>query len=276
MRSKLQGFYIKLKLFRIPLSLAVSVSCLSGYFIAGGDEVGIMILLLLTSMTHAMGCSAINQSIEFGIDMRMERCKDRPIPMGVISKGKGFVFGVIFVITSLIIGYLISPVIPLLLIINLLIYNVLYTYLKFKTSFALLIGGISGIMPPLIGWISYKSIIDVGLGFINFLIIIYFWQVVHFMFILDLYKQDYIKVKHAMSRLLSRHFGKISFVWILCYYLLFIFWLVFFTPFNNLVLVSLGLLFISFIVLVFVRRVAFRYLIINLTLPILFVNSLKF
>ena len=91
------------------------------------------------------------------IDRSMERTKERPIPLGIISKNEALIFGIITGIISLLVMYFFSNTLAtgLLLLFTILFYVFIYTFwLKRMTSLNIVIGGAAGAIPPIIGWAS--------------------------------------------------------------------------------------------------------------------------
>ena len=154
---------------------------------------------ILLSITLGAGSSAaINMWFDEDIDRSMERTKERPIPLGVISKNEALLFGIITGFISLLVMFFFSNIFATgLLLFTILFYVFIYTiWLKRMTSLNIVIGGAAGALPPIIGWaavipeISYLSI--------SMFLIIFFWTPPHF-WALAVYRfNDYEKVKIPM------------------------------------------------------------------------------
>lgn len=84
------------------------------------------------------------------------------------------------------------------------IYNFIYTPLKKKTPFALLIGSVTGSMPPLIGYTALGGEINAP-EIMVVCAVMYLWQTPHFAMLAEKYAEDYIK---AGFRTLSAVYGK--------------------------------------------------------------------
>jgi protoheme IX farnesyltransferase len=72
---------------------------------------------------------------------------------------------------------------------TLLSYVFVYTPLKRKTSLNTLIGAVPGALPPVIGWTAMTGTLDEA-ALVLFLIV-FFWQVPHFLAIAWMYREDY-------------------------------------------------------------------------------------
>lgn len=262
-----------LKLFRPILSFTVALSTLAGYFIANGRDLKTILLLFLTSFIHSSGCSAINQAQESDIDCKMERCRKRPIPSGLLSSNSAFFIGITLLIVSFFIGILINLKILTLLIINVIIYNILYTYLKRITSFFLLLGGVAGILPPLMGWVAMKNFSEVDIYFVTFIAIIYVWQVAHFFLIVKIHETDYKNANLPIIDLMGKNFNIILIIWIICYYFLIIYHL-FLKPTNNGSLWCLIVIITTFIFLIISENNRHRFYTLNFTIILIFLNTI--
>jgi protoheme IX farnesyltransferase len=72
---------------------------------------------------------------------------------------------------------------------TLLTYLFLYTPLKRKTSFCVLVGAFPGAMPPLIGWAAASGRLNTEAW--TLYAILFLWQFPHFMAIAWMYREDY-------------------------------------------------------------------------------------
>lgn len=154
---------------------------------------------ILFAITLGAGSSAaINMWFDEDIDKSMERTKERPIPLGILSKNEALIFGILTGFASLIVMYFYSNTLAtVLLLFTILFYVFIYTFwLKRATSLNIVIGGAAGAIPPIIGWAAVIPEISY-LSFSMFLII-FFWTPPHF-WALSVYRfNDYEKVKVPM------------------------------------------------------------------------------
>ena len=156
-------------------------------------------LICIFFVTVGAGAAgALNMWYEADLDSLMTRTCLRPIPSGKINKNHALVFGIILSIASIIGLYYFSNFLSAtLLFITISIYVFVYTiWLKRKTPQNIVIGGISGALPPVIGWTIATN--SLSLEPITFFLIIFFWTPSHF-WALSLYKaKDYAKAKIPM------------------------------------------------------------------------------
>ena len=156
---------------------------------------------LISISLVAMGAGAagcLNMWYEADVDALMTRTCLRPIPTGKVNKNQALIFGIFLSIFSVSALYYFTNLLSsFLLLFTIVFYLFVYTiWLKRKTSQNIVIGGIAGSLPPVIGWtISTNSI---SLASISLFLIIFFWTPSHF-WALSLYKaNDYKKAKIPM------------------------------------------------------------------------------
>jgi len=157
-------------------------------------------------MAVALGsgaAGALNMWYESDLDSLMSRTCLRPIPTGKLTKKQALAFGILSSIVSVVLLYIFSNLIAaLLLTITILFYVFVYTvWLKRKTSQNIVIGGVSGALPPVIGWAIATN--NIALEPIILFLIIFVWTPSHF-WALSLYKsEDYKKAKIPMLPITS-------------------------------------------------------------------------
>ena len=144
-------------------------------------------IVLVSVGAGAAGC--LNMWYEADLDALMTRTCLRPIPTGKINKKQALIFGIFLSIFSVSALYYFTNLLSaFLLFFTIAFYLFVYTiWLKRKTPQNIVIGGIAGSLPPVIGWtISTNSI---SLVPISLFLIIFFWTPSHF-WALSLYKAD--------------------------------------------------------------------------------------
>ena len=137
----------------------------------------------------ASAAAIINQVIDQKIDSIMDRTKSRPLVQGNIKASHAVIFALFLSTSSLFILYIfVNLLTAILTFISIIIYSLIYSvYLKNLNSQNIVIGGIAGAMPPLLGWTSVTNQID-AFPLVLFLII-FLWTPPHF-WALAVYKYD--------------------------------------------------------------------------------------
>ena len=158
-------------------------------------------LILFASIGIGLAASAaaiINHVVDQRIDSIMDRTKSRPLVNGSIKPLHAIYFALFLSIISITMLYpLVNALTALLTFLSIIIYSVIYSvYLKNLTSQNIVIGGIAGAMPPLLGWTSITNQIE-PFPLVLFLII-FLWTPPHF-WALAVYKyEDYKKADIPM------------------------------------------------------------------------------
>ena len=153
--------------------------------------------ILLVSL-GAGAAGALNMWYESDLDALMTRTCLRPIPAGKVNKNQALILGVTLSIVSVItLDYFANRISAALLLFTILFYVFVYTiWLKRKTPQNIVIGGIAGALPPVIGWTIATN--SISIEPITFFLIIFFWTPSH-LWALSLYKSDdYKKAKIPM------------------------------------------------------------------------------
>ena len=133
--------------------------------------------------------AAINQVIDRNTDASMTRTDQRPLPKGELSATHASVFAfIIGVIGALILYFYVNTLTMILTIASLIGYAFIYTiYLKRATPQNIVIGGLAGAAPPLLGWSSITNTIDPYA--LLLVLIIFVWTPPHF-WALAIYRKD--------------------------------------------------------------------------------------
>jgi len=156
-------------------------------------------IILVALGAGAAGC--LNMWYESDLDALMTRTCLRPIPTGKINKQQALIFGVLLTVFSVgALNYFANFLSASLLLFTIFFYLFIYTiWLKKKTPQNIVIGGVAGSLPPVIGWAIATN--SISLASISLFLIIFFWTPSHF-WALSLYKtDDYKKAKIPMMPL---------------------------------------------------------------------------
>ena len=141
------------------------------------------------------GCSALNQVQERAEDGRMARTKNRPLPAGQWTWPQALALAMSLLALSLILlaqagGWTGGWPLAGLWLAVLLIYNGLYTPLKKRTSLAMLVGGLAGALPPVVGYAAAGGALGDGRALL-LAGVFYAWQVPHFWLFARIHRTDY-------------------------------------------------------------------------------------
>lgn len=165
--------------------------CFVGAWIAPGEvHLQEMLSLLIGLAALVGGANALNMCAEQTLDALMHRTQQRALPAGRLSLGAARWFGwSMSGIGLLLLGCGAHPLSTGLAVAAFLLYLLAYTPLKRKTPLALLVGSVSGALPPLIGWTAVQG--RIGLAGCVLFAIVFFWQIPHFVAITLYAERDY-------------------------------------------------------------------------------------
>ena len=146
----------------------------------------------------ASSSAVINQILDVEVDSKMARTKNRPIVIGEISVKNAKIFAAaLLIIGAIILLFFINVLTLLLTLFTWAFYSFLYTkILKFAGTQNIVIGGIAGAMPPLLGWTAITNSVD-ALPLLMVLII-FIWTPPHFWALSINRKEDYVAAKIPM------------------------------------------------------------------------------
>lgn len=202
-------------LTKYKLSLAVTLSAVTGYYLYDNTFNHHLVFLAIGIFFLASGSAVLNQYTERVADSLMERTRNRPIPSGKISESRALVIFFLLFISG---GFFLynNGLTPLLLgMVNVLLYNLIYTYLKKKTIWSIVPGALVGAMPPLIGFTSAGGSV-LNYNILVFSFFMFLWQLPHFWLILIKYGKEY---KTAGFATISNYLNQIQikylvFLWV--------------------------------------------------------------
>jgi len=191
MRSSPTGIKDYLELAKIKIMIPVSLTGFTGYFAFDPHISSGILLTTLGIFLLAVSSSVLNQIQEVEFDVKMNRTSHRPLPSRKIKLSHAVIFFFLNLLTGASFlyagGNLKAVIIGLFTIFW---YNVVYTYAKRITSFAVVPGAITGALPPLIGWVAAGgSPWDKPIIFIGFLI--FTGQIPHFWLLILRYGDEY-------------------------------------------------------------------------------------
>lgn len=134
--------------------------------------------------------NALNMWVEREGDGRMARTRNRPLPAGRMRASTVLAIGVSAgIAAALWLAIAVNLLTSALATGALLLYVLVYTPAKRRTTQALAIGAIPGAAPPLIGWAAATGTLNAG-ALVLFLVLA-IWQLPHFLAISLYRKRDY-------------------------------------------------------------------------------------
>lgn len=150
--------------------------------------------------------ATLNHIIDHRIDAIMDRTKNRPLVTGKLSLRAAGTFAFVQGLAGFIILYLgVNTLTALLTLLAAIGYSAVYSlYLKRATSQNIVIGGLSGAMPPLLGWTAVTGQLDPQAWLL--VLIIFTWTPAHFWALCLHRYQEYKKSRRSHVARHPRHF----------------------------------------------------------------------
>ena len=177
---------------------------LVGIVVAPGDVHPLTAFTALLCIAVGAGASgALNMAYDSDIDALMSRTAGRPIPMGRIDRADVLGFGYTLAIASVAIMWLfVNDLAAALLAFTIFFYVGVYTlWLKRRTPQNIVIGGLSGALPPAIGWAAVTG--SLSLAPLVLVAIIFLWTPPHFWALALFRSDDYARAGVPMLPVVS-------------------------------------------------------------------------
>jgi protoheme IX farnesyltransferase len=146
----------------------------------------------------ASSAAAMNHFIDRKADALMRRTEKRPLPTGELSAGNVITFSIVLGVSSmLLLVFLVNTLTAILTFLSLFGYAIIYTlYLKRATPQNIVIGGIFGATPPLLGWCAMTG--EIHPYALLLALIIFVWTPPHFWALAIARREEYAKVNIPM------------------------------------------------------------------------------
>ena len=183
-----------LQLIKFKLSVAVAFSAAAGYILF--ENAGSLTGLAATAagvFFLAGGAAALNQFQERRTDALMPRTRKRPLPSHDLRSRTALFAALLMIAGGLVLLASFTGWLPALLgLMNVVLYNLIYTNLKRRTFLAVIPGGLVGAVPPLIGFTAAGGSLFApqALFLAGFM---FMWQLPHFWLLLSSYRLEYVR-----------------------------------------------------------------------------------
>ena len=156
------------------------------------------IMSLLGIGLLSSSAAAINHIVDREIDKKMARTRHRPLAQTQLTVFQAVRFAILLGMVGSLLLFYWSNTLTLVLTLGALVgYAIVYTmYLKRATPQNIVIGGLAGAMPPLLGWISETGQLDVQAWLL--VMIIFIWTPPHFWALAVARRKDYQRANVPM------------------------------------------------------------------------------
>ncbi|MBR7621191.1 heme o synthase [Phenylobacterium sp. 20VBR1] len=150
-------------------------------------------IAILCIAVGAGASASLNMWFDADIDAKMRRTRGRPVPAGRVQGADALALGIVLSMFSImLLGMTVNWLAAGLLAFTIVFYAVVYTmWLKRSTPQNIVIGGLAGALPPVIGWAAATGTVPLNAWLLC--AIIFMWTPPHF-WALSLYtSEDYEK-----------------------------------------------------------------------------------
>ncbi len=171
-----------LVLLKPGVMLLIVYSAITGIYLTNSTiDFLTTVLIVLSIALGSGGAAAFNMWYDRDIDKIMVRTRNRPLPDGRMQPVCALVFSVILMFIAVWLLLVVSNLLAAsLLAFSIFFYAIVYTVLlKRRTVHNIVVGGLPGALPPVIGWVAVgESILDI-MPWLLF-VIIFLWTPSHF------------------------------------------------------------------------------------------------
>ena len=146
----------------------------------------------------AASAAAINHLVDRRVDAIMARTRNRPVAMGRVKTSNAIIFALLLGVSgSLVLLLLVNPLTAALTVASLIGYAFVYTlFLKRATPQNIVIGGLAGAAPPLLGWTAVTG--EIHGHALLLVLIIFAWTPPHFWALAIHRREEYASVDIPM------------------------------------------------------------------------------
>jgi len=181
---------VALMLLTVVIGMLVAEPGLPGLGVVFFGNLGIALL--------SGSAAVINHVVDHEVDQRMARTRRRPVATGRVSTPDALGFSVSLGLAGMIVLiWQVNMLTAWLTLASLVGYAVIYTlFLKRATPQNIVIGGLAGAMPPLLGWTAVTGTVDPNA--LLLVLIIFAWTPPHFWALAIHRKEEYAQTDIPM------------------------------------------------------------------------------
>lgn len=182
-----------LNVSKAEITFLVLVVAVTGFLSAPGasGRIATLFPLLLSGALASMSAGIFNNIYDMDIDARMRRTSSRKFYLDSKGSRRFFAYATVMLATSIVVGlYFVNPLATAFILLGFASYVFLYTvFLKRRTSWNIVIGGIAGSFPALAGWAAVSD--GVSLTALYIAMLVFIWTPTHFWSLAMGLREDY-------------------------------------------------------------------------------------
>jgi heme o synthase len=147
--------------------------------------------MLLGTWLCVASANALNCFIERDSDKHMRRTRNRPLPAGRLDPAVARAFGLVLGLVSLpVLALGTNFVTSVLGLVALICYVGVYTPMKRRSTWALIVGAVPGALPPLMGYAAVSG--ELGVKGVLLFALMFLWQIPHVIGLAAFRREDYV------------------------------------------------------------------------------------
>ena len=177
--SKITNF---MKITKLEITILIDLVAITAFILVPGSfsHPLILFLLILSGTLASMSASMFNNIYDMDIDTKMKRTRSRSSTLNPGTRGLIFSIAAAMIVVSFVLSSVFINLLTALFIFGgFLSYVFLYTiFLKRRTTWNIVIGGIAGGFPALAGWAALTNSVSFTSLFLAFLV--FMWTPTHF------------------------------------------------------------------------------------------------
>ena len=195
-RNRLADLFVFTK---VRVNTLVVATTAGGFYMGSPDAMNLVVLAgtVIGTALVAGGAAALNQISERDLDRLMDRTRMRPLADRRMGLGEARILAWTASLAGLaLLAITANALATVMAALTLVIYAFVYTPMKRATSFSTVVGAVPGALPPMIGWAAARGSIDAPAWAL--FLIVFLWQLPHFLAIAWLYREDYARAGFPM------------------------------------------------------------------------------
>ncbi len=192
------GDHVTLLKPRVIGLLAFTAVCAMVVAAHGWPPIGLVLATMLGGVLCAGGASAINNWVDADIDGVMSRTCQRALPSGRMPPRRALGLGIgLGVAGSAVLLAWTTWLAAVLALLALVFYVIVYTlWLKRRTPLNIVVGGVAGAVPPLVGWAAVTGRLDLTALLLFAVVLV--WTPPHFWSLALVMRDDYARARVPM------------------------------------------------------------------------------
>lgn len=168
------------------------ITVTAGFLLAskGVIDIGLLVATLLGLACIMASACVFNNYIDRQLDQKMERTKQRPLVLGLISGRSAICFATVLgLMGAFLLWKYTNWLTVCVACIGFFVYVVLYSLWKCRTIYGTAIGSVAGAVPPVVGYCAVSNRFDAGACILFIMMVL--WQMPHFFAIAFSHLDDY-------------------------------------------------------------------------------------